>query len=108
MYDGSQFATAKTRKGVVKGYIYRILDGTNAGPSQVSLEVQRLCSELIIANNPIRDVRFSFDSCAKNMTRSIDIPSEFWNMNHDEYRTWNLVYDMKCRYDTFACVDRLR
>jgi len=108
VFDGSQFTSARVRKGVVKGYVYRILDGSNIDSFKMSLEIQRLCSELLVSHVPIKDIKSSLDACSKCMLKPIHIPDDFWGRKDHEYQAWNIVYDWNSYMNSIAMRDRMR
>jgi len=95
VFCGSQFTSRGIREGVIKGYIYRILDNTNMDADSLNLELHRLFSELLLADIPAKEIVRSFNKCVASTPVQFTIDQSLLKMSKKELKYWNLLYDYK-------------
>lgn len=95
VFQGNQFTSAKTRKGVLLGYILRWLDCTNASEAEVQLSLMRRLAELRFAEHRVEWIIETGRQAEKQALTTIPMSVLGWS--HDQIRQFRLVFDTNFR-----------
>jgi len=99
MYNYNQFSCPRVKAGVSKGYVQRVLDGSNGSEAQMEKDITRLLIEMRMAGFPRKCLENALKSCQSMSSNLIPYDRSVWKWGD---------YRLECEKISRDIVDRAR
>ena len=108
MYNYNQFSCPRVKAGVCKGYVQRVLDGSNVNEVRMEKDITRLLIEMRMAGFPQKCLEKALKSCQSVSLNRIPYDCGVWKWSEYRLECEKVSRDLKDKIRMIGQVNRWR